>query len=117
MKRHADLHLLGVTLRLRSGDQHTRGAAKQWEDVFGVKSQNDEAVFTNARMRFREGVEGMPEGIVEVRIGVEGTETLRNVLETARTEGLQVDESEGSVEMLGVRFMFENVDGKVNSKL
>lgn len=109
--------MLGATLRLKPGDQRTHGAAKQWEDVFGVKTQNDEAVFTNARMGFTKGVEGKLEGIVEIRIGVERTERLGGIFETAREEGLRVDESEGSVEMLGVKIMFENVDERAHSRL
>lgn len=43
MKRHADLHFLGAALRLKPGEEDIQGAAKQWEDILGVKAQGAEA--------------------------------------------------------------------------
>lgn len=117
MKRHADLHFLGATLRLKPGEEDTHGAAKQWEDVMGVQAQEGEVLFTNARMGFVKGVDGEPTGIVEIRIGVEGKERLRGIFERAREEGLKLVESEGAVEMVGVKFVFVALGGEVASRL
>jgi hypothetical protein len=117
MKRHADLHLLGATLRLKPGEEDTQGAAKQWEDVLGAKAQGAEVIFTTARMGFVKGVEGQPEGIVEIRIGVQGRETLKGIFERATEEGLKVDERQGLVSMLGVRFIFVEFSGEAKSRL
>jgi len=117
MKRHADLHLLGATLRLKPRDEDIHGAAKQWEDVLGVKAQGQEVVFTNATMEFVNGVEGQPEGIVEIRIGVEGRDMLRGIFERAEAESYKVDEKQGAVEMLGVRFVFVEVPEIGKSRL
>jgi hypothetical protein len=111
MRRHADLHLLSVVLRLAPGDKDVVGAAKQWERLFGVKRVSDTEVgFTNAKMGFVEGKEGMNEGLVEIVIGVEGRERLKGILERAREEGLVFD-GEKRVEMLGVQWSFTLVDG------
>lgn len=117
MKRHADLHLLGATLRLKPGDQDIRGAAKQWEDVLGIHTQENAVVYTNARMDFVKGVEGQPEGIVEIEIGVEGNERLSGILERAREQGCKAEKGQGTVEMLGVRFVFVEVPKAAESKL
>lgn len=106
MKRHKDLHLLGATLRLKPGEEDTHEAAKQWENILGVKARGPELMFTNARIEFVKGVDGKPEGIIEIMVGVEGRERLRGIFDRAREEGCQVDESRGAVEMLGVRFSF-----------
>jgi hypothetical protein len=106
MRRHADLHLLSAVLRLAPGDKDVAGAAKQWERLFGVKRVNDTEVgFTNAKMGFVEGKEGMNEGLVEIMIGVEGRERLKGILERAKKEGLVFD-GEKRVEMLGLKWRF-----------
>jgi hypothetical protein len=111
MRRHADLHLLSAVLRLAPGDKDIAGAAKQWERLFGVKRVNDTEVgFTNAKMGFVEGKDGMNEGLVSVVIGVEGRERLKGILERAREEGL-VSDGEQTVEMLGVKWRFTFVGG------
>ena len=117
MKRHADIYFLGAALRLKPGEEDIQGAAKQWEDVLGVKAQGAEVVFTNARMGFVKGVEGEAEGIVEIRIGVEGKERLRGIFERAREEALKIDEREGAVDMLGVTFLFIGIGVGAKSKL
>jgi hypothetical protein len=117
MKRHADLHLLGATLRLKPVDQDIRGAAKQWEDVLGVNAQENAVVYSIARMDFVKGVEGQPEGIVEIVIGVEGDERLSGILERAKEQGCKVEKGQGTVEMLGVRFIFVEVPKVAESKL
>jgi len=96
MRRHADLHLLSAVLRLAPGDEDVVGASKQWEGLFGVKRVSDTEVgFTNAKMGFVEGRDGMNEGLVEVVIGVEGL----------------VFDGEKRVEMLGVKWRFILVGG------
>jgi hypothetical protein len=47
-----------MVLRLKPGDEDVRGAAKNWEDEFGVERDKGEVVFTNARMAFVKGVSG-----------------------------------------------------------
>ena len=117
MKRHADLHFLGAALRLKPGEEDIQGAAKQWEDVLGVRAQGAEVVFTNARMGFVEGVEGEAEGITEIRIGVEGKEMLKGIFQRAREEALKVDERQGAVDMLGVTFLFIDIGVGAKSRL
>jgi hypothetical protein len=117
MERYADLHLLGATLRLKPGEQDTHDAAKQWEEVLGIKAQEGDVLFTNARMGFTDGVEGKAEGIVEIRIGVEGRERLTEIFERARYEGCKVDQHQGTVEMLGVQFVFIQFSEGAKSKL
>jgi hypothetical protein len=106
MRRQADLHLLSTTLRLKPMDTDTVDASKQWEQVFGVKAEGAEVAFTNATLKFIPGLAGEPEGIVEIRIGVEGKKRLGAIIELAKDERVVVDEREGAVEMLGVRFHF-----------
>ena len=117
MKRHADLHLLGATLRLMPGERNTYDAAKQWEEVLGVKAQEGVVLFTNGKIGFTNGVEGKAEGIVEIRIGVEGRERLTDIFERAREEGCKVDQHQGTVEMLGVQFVFIQFSDGAKSKL
>lgn len=110
MRRHGDLQLMGVTLRLKPGDGNINAAAKQWEDVFGVqRGEEGEVRFTNAKMRFvpGEGVES--EGLVEMVIGLEGRERLQRILEAAEKEGLKVG-SDGSFHMLGTRWKLVLLD-------
>ena len=111
MRRHADLHLLSAVLRLAPGDEDVVGASKQWEGLFGVKRVSDTEVgFTNAKMGFVEGRDGMNEGLVEVVIGVEERERLKGILERAREEGLVFD-GEKRFEMLGVKWRFMLIVG------
>jgi hypothetical protein len=111
MRRHADLHLLSAVLKLAPGDKDIAGAAKQWERLLGVKRVSDTEVgFTNAKMGFVEGRDGMNEGLVEVVIGVEERERLKGILERAREEGLVFD-GEKRFEMLGVKWRFMLIVG------
>ena len=110
MKRHADLKLLGVRLRLEPDDKDTHGAAMQWENILGVKSVGLGVQFTNGRMEFVKGAIGVPEGIIDVTIGVDGKIKLSDVLERARAEGCLVDECLSAVDILGVRFFFVNIN-------
>jgi len=120
MRRAGNLRLVEVVLRLKDEDQDVKGATRKWEEIFGVRrgEKGDELEFTNARLRFCEGVEGRSEGLVEVSITVEGRGKRDEILARARTEGLHV---EGEVvEMLGVRWKFTmyGAKGQVeNSKL
>ncbi|KAH7397799.1 hypothetical protein BKA64DRAFT_708478 [Cadophora sp. MPI-SDFR-AT-0126] len=120
MRRCGDLWLVSVVLRLKAGDGDVQGAARKWEEVFGVAmgEKGDDLGFTNAKLRFCEGEEGKSEGLVEVGIAVEGIERRDGILEKARKEELHVDGE--IVSMLGVRWRFtiRDVDGKLEkSKL
>jgi hypothetical protein len=109
MKRHADLHLSGVLLRLKSGELDTEAASRYWQDVFGVGMSRDLLAFTNTRMGFVRGLEGKSEGLDSITIGVDGGERLDGILERASKEGLCRD---GWIEMCGVRWFFSNAGGK-----
>jgi hypothetical protein len=117
MKRQSHLHLLSATLRLSPNSTSPPEAAKQWQDLFGVKAWGLECWFTNAKLVFIEGEEGKGEGLVEIEIGVEGEERLREIFERARGEGLSVDEREGAFEMLGTRWRFVVVEKGLLSRL
>lgn len=119
MKLHADLHLLGTVLRLKPGNEDVQGAAKSWEDMFGVERAGSDVVFTNARMTFVKGVSGEAEGIVEIRIGVEGRGKLRAIWKGAQEEGLKVgvDRDQASVGMLGLKWTFVDVGEAAMSRL
>lgn len=107
MKRHGDLHLLSTSLRLAPGDHDTSAAAKQWEQVFGIRrGKNGGGIeFTNAKLNFLPGEEGKSEGIEDIVIGVKGKERLNGIYKRARQEGLKIDD-EDRVHMLGVRWTF-----------
>jgi len=111
MRRYGHLHLLSAALQLAPGDDDINGAAKQWEELFGVQRvENGAVVFTNAKMNFLPGKEGQSEGLKEINIGVQGEEILVGILMRVRHEGLKVDEGAkgagGTFEMLGVRWRF-----------
>lgn len=119
MRKYSDLHLLGVLLRLEEGDVNTEGAAREWRDVFGVDMAKDLLAFTNARMGFVRGKEGMEAGLESLTVGVEGRERFDGILGRAREEGVCGDEW---VEMCGVKWYFvllkeKGMDGDVGSKL
>jgi hypothetical protein len=103
--RHAShLRLVGVVLRLEPDDADTVGAARQWEETFGVpRRDGDRLHFTNARMGFVAGVKGLHDGIQSITVAVEGKARLERMLWAAKEEGLYRD---GCVEMLGVRWYF-----------
>jgi hypothetical protein len=107
--RHASyLRLVGVVLRLDPRDDDTEGAARQWEDIFGVVRRKDLICFTNARMGFVAGIKGQSEGIHSITIAVEGKERIERMLWAAQDEGLCGD---GFVNMCGVRWYFIDAAG------
>jgi len=115
MRKHGDLCLLGATLRLKPGDTDTQAAARQWEEIFGVRRSGGSVQFTNATIKFI-GAEGKPEGLVDIEIGVQERRRLEEILWRAKFEGLTVDAS-GCVEMLGVKWNFILTDERQRSKL
>ncbi|TVY89133.1 hypothetical protein LAWI1_G003566 [Lachnellula willkommii] len=117
MKRHSALHLLSATCRLAPGDADVEGAARQWEDVFGVVRgrRTGESGFVNARLGFVAGVLGESGGLVEVGVGVDGDVALSGILE--RAERMGVLGRDGAVEMLGVRWKFVLLGEDVKSRL
>lgn len=100
MTRTAHLSLEECVLRLAPSNTNTEDAAKQWENLFGVASVNDNLSFTNARMKFIRGEEGEAEGLVSVTIGVKGRERFDGILERASKAGLCGD---GWINMCGVK--------------
>jgi hypothetical protein len=125
IKRHSQLHLMAVTLRLAPEDTDVEGAVRQWESLFGVGrlegEGSREVAFTNAIMEFCEGRDGEKEGLRDVVIGVEGNEKFQGILKRAREEGLEVEEDlgvAGDFQMLGVRWVIILMDeGIVKSRL
>lgn len=117
MKRHGYLHLLGAKLRLKPGENDTHEAARQWENMFGVKARGPELMFTNSKVEFVKGMDGESEGIIEIIIGVEGRKRLNGIFERAREEGCHVDESHGTVKMIGIRFFFVELAGEAKIML
>jgi hypothetical protein len=103
MRQSNYIRLIGVILRLQSSDTDTEGAAKQWEETFGVNRRNDLLCFTNARLGFVAGAKGEREGIHSITLAVHGKERLERMLWAANEEGLCGD---GWVNMLGVRWYF-----------
>jgi hypothetical protein len=100
MKRTSHLTLEGCILRLAPGDVRHEDAARQWEEVFGVGRSRDLLAFTNARLGFVPGREGVPEGLESVTVGVNGKERFEAILERARREGVCGD---GWVDVCGVK--------------
>ncbi|KAH8711901.1 hypothetical protein GQ44DRAFT_776447 [Phaeosphaeriaceae sp. PMI808] len=101
MKRSAHLTLQGCVLRLQPGDNDHEGAARQWEEIFGVARSRDLLAFTNARLGFICGHEGQPEGLTSITVGVNGKDRLDAVTERARAAGVCVD---GRIHMCGVQW-------------
>lgn len=108
MKRCAHLRLLNATCRLEPGQTDTQAAAQKWQDLFGIQREGEESVFTNARLTFVPGVEGLPEGLVSITLEVTGKEKFDRMLDAARREGVC---DNGYVKMLGVRWRFELARG------
>jgi hypothetical protein len=107
MQRCKHLKLISVTLRLAPGQTNVEKAAQQWQDFFGVQKEASESVFTNARMKFVSGVDGQPEGLESITLGVKGKDKLENMLRVVEREGLCGD---GSTNMLGVKWYFVLLD-------
>lgn len=114
MARNNHLRFIRATCRLASGNKDTQTAARQWEELFGVQRDGSGLVFTNARMDFVEGVQGQPETLESLTIGIKGRERYERTLEEAKKEGLCRD---GYVEMLGFKWYFVLDEDKVSSKL
>ncbi|KAL2839414.1 hypothetical protein BJY01DRAFT_237122 [Aspergillus pseudoustus] len=109
MARSSHFQLLGVTCRLASGDKDTEGAARKWEQTFGVIRDGSELVFTNARLRFLEGVKNVSDGLESITVGLHGKALYDQVHRTAREQ--QVEKG-GQVLMLGVKWHFVLLDSK-----
>jgi len=103
MEHASYLRLVGVILRLEPSDHDTIGAARQWEETFGVVRRNDLLCYTNARMGFVAGIKGQSDGIHSITLAVDGKERLDRMLWAATEEGICGD---GWVNMLGVRWYF-----------
>lgn len=112
MKRRSHLKLIGATLRLAPGNSNVQAAAQRWQSIFGIRSQGNHLLFTNAQLKFVNGVQGQPEGLESLTIRVKGKDRLERILDTARREGLYRD---GIVEMLGVKWFFVGSDGDSQS--
>lgn len=114
MSRCSHLQLLGADCRLGSGDNDTEGAARKWKDVFGIKQEGNELVFTNSRLKFIRGVSDASDGLLGITIGVRGRESYEEVLAGARRENVYRD---GCAHMLGIKWNFVLLDEKKESKL
>jgi hypothetical protein len=88
MRRNGHLTLAGVVLRLQPGDADHEGAARQWEELFGVSRSRDLLAFTNARLGFVPGRKGQQEGLVSITVGVDGRKKLDAIVERAQRAGL-----------------------------
>ncbi|OCL14231.1 hypothetical protein AOQ84DRAFT_309289, partial [Glonium stellatum] len=103
MKRRSHLHIHGIVCRLGPGDVDHEAASREWEEIFGIPRSRDLLAFTNARMGFIRGVEGQPDGLMSITIGVEGQDKFNAILDRAREEGLCGD---GWINILGVKWYF-----------
>ncbi|KAF2200301.1 hypothetical protein GQ43DRAFT_432638 [Delitschia confertaspora ATCC 74209] len=103
MQRSSHFSLEGAVCRLEPGDVGHEAAAKQWEDIFGVTRSRDLLAFTNARLGFIRGLEGQPEGLASITVGVNGKDKLAGILERASEKGLCGD---GWINMIGVKWYF-----------
>lgn len=115
MKRTAGLTLQGCVLRLAPGDSDHEAAARQWEDIFGVVRNRDLLAFTNARMGFVPGREGLHEGLVSITVGVDGLDKLEAIRARAKDAGVYGPEG---IVMCGVQWHFSLTGhGELASKL
>jgi hypothetical protein len=114
MKRRSHFHLHGVVCRLAPGDVDHEAVSREWEDIFGIPRSRDLLAFTNARMGFIRGVEGQPDGLASITIGVEGRDEFNAILDRAREEGLCGD---GWINMLGVKLYFTCMGEGAKTKL
>jgi hypothetical protein len=114
MKRSAHLSLEGCVLRLQPGDTDHEGAARQWEETFGVARSRDLLAFTNARMGFIAGRQGQPEGLVSITVGVQGKDKLAAIMERAIEAGACADGRR--IHMLGVKWDFTLVGSRAETK-
>jgi hypothetical protein len=103
MERTGHLTLQGCVLRLAPGDSDHEAAARQWEDIFGVVRSRDLLAFTNARLGFVPGRDGLPEGLLSITVGVESKDKLEAIRARAREAGVY---GPGGVNMCGVQWHF-----------
>ena len=103
MHRTAHLSVQGCVLRLAPGDSDHEAAARQWEDTFGVVRSRDLLAFTNARLGFVPGRDGLHEGLVSITVGVDGTDKLEAIRARAKEAGVY---GHGGVTMCGVQWHF-----------
>jgi hypothetical protein len=101
MRRSRHLALLGCILRLQPGDADHEGAARQWEELFGVARSRDLLAFTNARLGFVPGREGQPGGLASITVGVDGKDKLDAINGRAQTAGVC---AAGRIRMVGVEW-------------
>lgn len=113
MHRSKHLNLAGCVLRLQPGDWEHEGAARQWEEIFGIARSRDLSAFTNARLGFIPGRAGLPEGLVSISVGVDGKDKLDGIRQRASKVGALRG---GHIEMCGVKWFF-SLTGHGESKL
>lgn len=104
MRKHDDLVLKGVTVRLDPNDDDVEGAAGRWETMFGVRAEKADLLYTNAKVTFVKGRRDMYEGIESVTVGVKGREKFMGILGRAAERHLCGD---GWIDMVGVKWYFE----------
>ena len=95
-------------------DVDHEAVSREWEGVFGIPRSRDLLAFTNARMGFIRGVEGQPDGLASITIGVEGRDEFNAILDRAREELLCGD---GWINMLGVKLYFTCMGEGAKTKL
>lgn len=101
MKRCNHLSLVEATCRLDSGEEDVRAAVRTWEKLFGVESQEDELLFTNASLKFVEGIDQKPAGLVSLTIAVSTQSELNDILQRAGKHGVR----DGTgLQMLGIQW-------------
>jgi hypothetical protein len=103
MERSEHLTLQGCVLRLQPGDYDHEAASREWEAIFGVARSRDLLAFTNARLGFIPGKEGLTEGLVSITIGVKGKDKLDAIQKRAQEAGVKGDTG---IEMCGVQWNF-----------
>ncbi|KAF9884890.1 hypothetical protein FE257_000957 [Aspergillus nanangensis] len=103
MERHSHLHLLQATCRLAPGKEDIEQAARVWENTFGTRREGSDLVFTNSRLKFKRGVDQLPEGLESLTIGIQGKRRYEEVYRRAREINVIKD---GRVVMLGVEWHF-----------
>lgn len=108
MSRCSHLQLIGADCRLAPGDSDTESAARKWSEIFGIKQEGNELVFTNSRLRFSKGSAHKPEGLESITIGIRGRKAYEQIL--ARAQRGNVSQSGGAA-MLGVQWVFVLLDG------
>lgn len=103
MKRSEHLSLQGCVLRLQPGDCGHEAASREWEEIFGVARSRDLLAFTNARVGFVPGKEGLSEGLISITVGVKGKDKLEAIQKRASEAGVWTDQG---IEMCGVKWGF-----------